>query len=368
MREELSAPMFTEVLVALSIFGLVLAAVAEAHQTIAKVTRSANQREEREKTLLYEHFKDPSPLSNCASNIVVPNLLMEECCELELKVGDSKKSGRSCKLSPDSGSALLSFILGSFFLVILGTISYPTIRQLMIERKELKKSHSQLLSLSETESEIQRVLFDNQALSLPDTSKVLSGSSPLLRPIFLLKNINFRPDSGSSFLLTTELNLRYLALPTTKNIVTGDTIKFFTCGSLPLETNLLAGLYLDHWDFFTLTSRDSLTLPGCNKGYSLSIKKLVEENSQLNSQLFGLVPIRQSEIYYLDNNKSLRRYSLVQQRTTPVDYGYSKFRVVQTANLFSFQITKQDQSIEKDYQFTIELESTNAESFYSLLF
>lgn len=359
--------MFIEVLVALSLFGIVLAAVAEAHQTVAKLTSSANEREDREKALLYEHFKNHSPLSNCSSAIIIPEIVNEVCCDLEVTVGQGQKSSRACKLFADTGSALLSFILASFFLVLLTTISYPTIKQLMIEKKVLKDSHSQKLSLAETESELQRGLFDNQALRLPGITRVLSRTDLIVKPVLELANASFRPHNDTSFLLSSELNLKYLALPEAKSISTSSTVKFLTCGKFLKDTSLLAGFYLGRWEFFQLASINPVGLPRCSTGSIVTLRKLDGGNRSPNEQLFGLAPIKQSELYYLDNNNSLRRYSLVQRRTTPVDYGYSKFRVDQIGNLFSFQLTKLDKQKERDFLFEIALEATNTEVFYSLL-
>ena len=244
--------MLIEALVALSLFGIILTAVSEAHHTIARLSASASQREKREKELLAEHYKEPSTLSSCTSHTIVPLVVREICCELELNVDGSKKSSLACKLTPDTGFGLIGFMMASFFLMLLATLSYPTIKQLMLEKKETREFHSQKLSVAETEAELQRVLFDNQVFRIPGISKILSIADPLVRPALELTNSNYSPHRASSILLTSQIGLKDLTYPVEKSLPKSGVLLFSSCGDFPKDTILTAGFYRDGWDFFSI--------------------------------------------------------------------------------------------------------------------
>jgi len=359
--------MLIEALVALALFGLVLSAVAEAHQTIARLSSSAGDREERERQLLVEHFKEPSSESNCSTNTVIPLVLKEVCCDLEVSIDGNKKSARACRLSAESGSGLLNFIIASFFLTLLASLSYPTIRQLMIERKESRDSHLEKLSVAETEAELQRVLFDNQVLKLPGVTRVIPISDPLVKPALSLTNINYRPQQDSTILITSALSLKFLIYPAAKSVVVNDNIQFLSCAKLPKDTSIVAGFSKDEWEFYSLLSKKVTAIPTCNNATNFTVRKLAGELDP-KTELVALAPVKQSELYYLDNGNSLRRYSLIQQKTTPIDYGYTKFQVGSIENGFHFQLTKKNKSEERDFSFDIELEATDAKSLLPLLY
>ena len=359
--------MLIEALVGLSLFGLILTAVAEAHHVIAKLSHGASIREEREEALLAEHYKDPSIDSNCTSNILIPNVIKEICCTLDLAIDTGQKQSRNCKLSQDAGTGLVSFIMASFFLTLLATLSYPTLRQLMIERKQSRESLTEKLSVAETKAELQRNLFDNQALRLPGVSRVLSLTDPLVRPARELPNQGYAPHPSSSILLTSEIDFRYFVHPAKAPLVDSNKITFTFCGKFPADSYIAAGFSKDDWDFYSVLSKKQIFLPSCSVASSLTIKRL-DGFVSLVSNLTGLAPIKQSDLYYLDNSNSLRRYSLIQSRSTPVDYGYTRFLASPIAQGFHFELTKKGQNIERDFLFDINLESTDASSFFSLLY
>lgn len=356
--------MLVEVLVALCLFGIISASISEAHKSISKLIESASSREDREKQFMAEHFRDSSDSAVCTEEAIVPRVIKERCCELELAVGSNKKTKKACKLYRDSGFGLFEFLVTSLLVMLLASFSYPTLKQLIIERNYVRRAHLQKLSISELESDLERVLFDNEALGIPGITKILPQSDPITIQTKRLSNHKFTPHPNSSILLTSNIDIKNLLFASEEFNFNNSTIDFISCGSIPLKTKIVAGFFLHRWEILTVKKIVATTALDCKNGVSITLNRLY---SPTNAPLLAVAPIIESDLYYLDRDETLRRYSLIQNKTTPIDYDYTNFIINQDGNTLNFFLTKKEGLEEREFNFRIEQASPNETSLLSLL-
>jgi hypothetical protein len=251
---------------------------------------------------------------------------------------------------------------------MVGTLSYPTIRQLLVERKQLKESLEDKLSIIESVTEIERRLRDVQAVGLKDLVRIVSNSDPVVSPALDLANADFRPNFSSSILQLTEIDFKNIISLQSRSSGGGNSIFFYSCQTLPRNSIFVAAFFVNGWEMLELTGESKINIADCNGGLQYSLASITGEAiARSPRELLALAPIIDSKFYYLDNAQSLRSFSLVQKKTTPLDHNFSKFVITKINNQLEFEVIKQNKTTERVQHFNIELAAPNESQLLSLL-
>lgn len=312
-----------ELVVTIGLIAAILTSVAHSHLTMSRLSKSARMLEDQERDLREEH--DLILLNIDPASSVDRHCIIEEFFDLRQKRCTSRtaenKSAEVLVLSNNAGFSALEFVLTLFLLMVTFAISYPSIRQFILEKPRVERSERLRLSLSKILEEIKEKAVSAQLAALPEAINILDPRSALYLQLSALP-LNHQPASQVLKIILLDPRSRFQTLSTGKQ-----PRKMVICEQLDPEQVIYAGFYSQSWDLIEIQNTAPTVHANCpNKsGFSVLYDSIDFGGNAM--QPIKLAGIKKAELIFLDSNKTLRRYFLQSHRSEPLLYNVERFQL-----------------------------------------
>ncbi len=359
--------MLVEALASLALLGLVLGSVFEAHRSLTTLSQKGASQEAAEQQLLSFHRREALSQGDCDEREIVTSegstAISRVCCK-HIVIDRFKKQRTTtvCGIK-ESGYGILNFLLAALFLALLLSISYPSMKQFLVERRIALRNERIQIGFRNLAANIERTVIDNQPLGLPSLNRLLERETLLEQEVNQVPNPQFRPHPQSPILLTATPNVNE-AFPVVDTINKQMQMKqlVVVCSPVPKKPDLIILFSPFASSLARVSSVTTVPHHSCpENGLQLEYVSLEKESAV---PVLGIAPLEEAELLYLDTVMSIRRYSLVKRQTTPIAYGYDRFLITPLGDRLILQV--REAVTGQQFQFSVPLKARDAGSTLSL--